>query len=313
MKPSLLRLTQAARELPRFSWQFLRKDPRHFQIAALSCLLLYGVLYLRLEVRPLYAAVALGVALLTQWAGTRLAGLPAFDPRSALISGLSLSLLLRADALVWVALAAVVAVGSKFVLRVGGKHLFNPTNFGIVVLMVATGQVWVSPGQWGSAAWFAFLLACLGSLVVYRSARSDVTLAFLGFYTALLLARATWLGQTYRIPFHQVESGALLIFAFFMISDPKTTPDSRAGRILFAGLVAVGAGFVSFVLYRQNGLLLSLAAFSLLVPVLDRLLPGARYSWGGGKGLEGQGHKGLQGLKGHGIGAVGVGARLEPN
>jgi len=70
-----------------------------------------------------------------------------------------------------------------------------------------------------------------------------------------------------------------LLFAFFMISDPKTTPDSRAGRILFALLVALGAGFVQFKLFRTNGLLWSLAAGSLLVPLLDRLLPGARYQW----------------------------------
>jgi Na+-translocating ferredoxin:NAD+ oxidoreductase RnfD subunit len=111
--------------------------------------------------------------------------------------------------------------------------------------------------------------------------------AFLGFYAALLLARAAWLGQPLAIPFHQLESGALLIFAFFMISDPKTTPDSRAGRILFAALVALGGGLVSFVLYRQNGLLLSLALLSPLVPVLDRLLPGARYAWGGRTGRQG--------------------------
>jgi Na+-translocating ferredoxin:NAD+ oxidoreductase RnfD subunit len=75
------------------------------------------------------------------------------------------------------------------------------------------------------------------------------------------------------------ESGGLLLFAFHMISDPKTTPDSRAGRIVFAALVALGAGFVQFVLYRTNGLLWSLAVCSLLVPLLDRWLPGSRYTW----------------------------------
>ena len=119
-------------------------------------------------------------------------------------------------------------------LRVGGKHLFNPTNFGIVAMMLATGQVWVSPGQWGNVAFFAFLMACLGGLVVNRAARSDVTLAFLAFYLALVFGRALWLGEPMAIPLHRLESGALLLFTFFMISDPKTTPDSRAGRILFA-------------------------------------------------------------------------------
>jgi len=117
--------------------------------------------------------------------------------------------------------------------------------------------------------------------VVNRAARSDVTYAFLTFYLAILFGRALWLGQPMAIPLHQLASGAFLIFTFFMISDPKTTPDTRAGRILFALLVALGAGCVQFVLYRPNGLILSLAFLSPLVPLLDRLLPGARYAWKG--------------------------------
>ncbi|HEY2739753.1 MAG TPA: RnfABCDGE type electron transport complex subunit D, partial [Thermoanaerobaculia bacterium] len=114
---------------------------------------------------------------------------------------------------------------------------------------------------------------------VNRAARSDVTYAFLFFYLAVLFGRALWLGQPSGIPLHQLGSGGFLIFTFFMISDPKTTPDSRAGRILFALLVALGAGFVHFILYRPNGLILALAALSPLVPLLDRLLPGERYAW----------------------------------
>lgn len=255
------------------------RDPRLYQILMLSCLLAYGVTRLDLEVRPGRAVLLLGVALLTQYACTRAWRLPAFDPRSALISGLSLCLLLRANSAWLAVLAAVVTIASKFVLRFRGKHIFNPTNFGIVALMLATGQVWVSPGQWGNAAFFGFLMACLGGLVVNRAARSDVTYAFLAFYLAVLFGRALWLGQPMTIPLHQLQNGAFLLFTFFMISDPKTTPDSRAGRILFALLVALGAGFVHFVLYRPNGLLLSLAFFSLLVPLLDLLLPGERYAW----------------------------------
>jgi Na+-translocating ferredoxin:NAD+ oxidoreductase RnfD subunit len=83
------------------------------------------------------------------------------------------------------------------------------------------------------------------------------------------------------IPLHRLESGALLLFSFFMISDPKTTPDSRAGRVLFAALVACGAWYVQFRLFRTNGLLWSLAACSMAVPLIDRLLPGVRYVWSG--------------------------------
>ena len=257
-------------------------DPRWFQISALTALLLYGMRWLAFDIAPAQAAVTLGAVLLAQFAGTRWARLPAFDPKSALISGLSLCLLLRTNSLALAALAGVVTIASKFLLRVNGKHLFNPTNFGLVAMMLATGgAVWVSPGQWGNVAFFAFLIVCAGGLVVMRAARSDVTLAFIASYLALVFGRSLWLGEPPAIPLHRLQSGALLIFTFFMISDPRTTPDSRAGRIVFAMLVAWGAWYVQFRMFRTNGLLWSLAAFSLCTPLLDWLLPGARHRWAG--------------------------------
>jgi Na+-transporting NADH:ubiquinone oxidoreductase subunit NqrB len=216
---------------------------------------------------------------MAQYVCTRIWKLPAYDPRSGLISGLSLCLLLRTNAPGLTVAAALIAIGSKFVLRFNGKHVFNPTNFGLIVLMIFTNAVWVSPGQWGNNVLLAFLLACLGGLVVNRASRSDITLAFLGFYAALLVGRSWWLGEPMSIPFHRLQNGALLLFSFFMISDPKTTPSSRAGRILFASLVALGAGFVQFVLFRTNGLLWSLALGSFAVPLIDVLLPGPHYQW----------------------------------
>jgi Na+-transporting NADH:ubiquinone oxidoreductase subunit NqrB len=268
------------------------RDPRHYQILVLASLLAYGLLRLDLEIRAGQALAMVAAALATQAVFTRLtrwsrwSSSPAaapplrFDPKSACISALSLCLLLRTDR-IWLAVAAaVLSIASKFVLRLGGKHLWNPTNFGLVLMMTATrGQVWVSPGQWGSAALFGFLVLCLGGLVVNRAARGDVTWAFLAGYGSLLLGRAWWLGQPLAIPLHQAASGAFLIFTFFMISDPKTTPDSRPGRILFALLVAAGAGWAQFALFRPTGLLLSLACLAPLVPLIDRLLPGETYRW----------------------------------
>lgn len=255
------------------------RDPRLYQIASLAGLLAFGVARLDLDVSGVQAGVTLLTVLLTQYAGTRLAGLPRFDPRSALISGLSLCLLLRTNYLALAVLTAVVAIGSKFVLRIRGKHVFNPTNVALVAMMLLTGQVWVSPGQWGSAAFFGFLMACAGGLVVNRASRSDVTYAFIGFYAAMVLGRSWWLGDPLVVPLHRLQNGALVLFTFFMISDPRTTPDSRAGRLLFAFLVAAGAWWVQFRLFRTNGLLWSLALWSLAVPVIDRLLPGGRYEW----------------------------------
>lgn len=258
-----------------------RRDPRIFQIAALAGLLAYGMAFRGFDIGPARAALILAAALASQYACTRIYRLPSFEPRSALISGLSLCLLLRTGDPRLAVAAAALAVTSKFLLRWNGKHVFNPTNFAIVALLLATDGAWVSPGQWGSAAFFAFLIAGAGLLVVTRAERADVTAAFLAAWLLLLFGRSLWLGEPLVIPAHRLESGALLLFAFFMISDPKTTPDSRPGRILFAALVALGAWFIQFRLFRQNGLLWSLALCSLFVPLIDAVLPGPRHTWKG--------------------------------
>jgi enediyne biosynthesis protein E5 len=255
------------------------RDPRHYQIVMLASLLAYGIARLDFEIAATRAGAILAVALLSQYVCTRLWRLAAFDPRSAAISGLSLCLLLRTNSATLALAATVITVASKFIIRLNGKHLFNPTNFGIVFTMLLTGQVWVSPGQWGNAAFFAFLMACVGGLVVNRARRSDVTYAFIVFYMTLVFGRSMWLGEPVSIPLHRLENGALLLFTFFMISDPRTTPNSRAGRILFAFLVATGAWYIQFRLFRTNGPLWALAAVSMTVPLIDWLLPGTRYEW----------------------------------
>ena len=255
------------------------RDPRLYQIAVLGSLLLFGVFALDFDIDPRIAPIILAGALATQWIWTRLLGLERFDPRSPLISGLSLCLLLRTPFLDLALLAVFVTISSKFLLRARGKHIFNPTNFGLALILLLDGGAWVSSGQWGSAAWLGLLLASVGILVVHRAERSDVTWGFLAAYAGLLFGRALWLGDPLAIPLHQLKSGALLIFAFFMISDPKTTPDSRAGRLLFASLVAGLALYIQFGLYRPNGLIWALLLMSPAVPVIDCLLPGRRYAW----------------------------------
>jgi Na+-transporting NADH:ubiquinone oxidoreductase subunit NqrB len=257
-------------------------DPRLYQIGTLASLLVYGMGWLDFDISPSRVAVLLTAVLATQWACDRLVGAKsAFSSsaRSALISGLSLCLLLRTNTTELAVAAATITIAGKSLIRVDGKHLFNPTNGGIVAMLLLTNGVWVSPGQWGAAAFFAFLLACAGSLVVNRAARSDVTFAFILAYAALVFGRSLYLGEPLAIPLHRLESGGLVLFAFFMISDPKTTPDSRLGRVLFAALVACGAWYVQFRLFRTNGVLWSLAACSILVPIINRLAPGSQYAW----------------------------------
>jgi Na+-translocating ferredoxin:NAD+ oxidoreductase RnfD subunit len=261
-------------------WRLLVADPRHGQIATLASLLAYGLVFLDFDLTLAQVFVTVVSALLVQAGADRWIGRERVSgAKSALISSLSLCLMLRTDALIIAVLAAAIAVGSKFLIRVGGKHVFNPTNLALVALMLSTDMAWVSAGQWGTAAVFAFFLASAGLLVVHRATRSDVTLTFMATYASLLVGRSLWLGEPLSIPLHRLENGAFLLFSFFMISDPKTTPDSRAGRVLFAAMVAFGAAYVQLRLFRTNGMLWALAAASPLVPILDRLLPATRYAW----------------------------------
>jgi Na+-transporting NADH:ubiquinone oxidoreductase subunit NqrB len=266
-------------------WAWFWSDPRHGQIATLATLLTYGTSRLGFDIALPQVAVTIASALAAQagfeWA---IAGRPSVSGlKSALVSSLSLCLLLRTDVLALAAVGSVMAVGSKFTVRVGNKHLFNPTNIALVVLVAVSDRVWISPGQWGSETALAFLFASAGLMVVHRAARADVTLAFMACYAALLVGRSVWLNEPLTIPLHRLEGGAFLLFSFFMISDPKTTPDSRWGRILFASLVAAGAANVQFRLFRTNGFLWALACASPLVPLLDWRFPDARYDWSGSR------------------------------
>jgi Na+-transporting NADH:ubiquinone oxidoreductase subunit NqrB len=258
--------------------RFLPNDPRYYQIAVLTSLLIYGFGWLGFDIDARHVVILLGAVLITQFLCNKSMA-ARFDPRSALISGLSLCLLLRTNEPFLIIITAAITIASKFLLRWNGKHLFNPTNFGIVVMLAIDAGVWVSPAQWGSQLQFAFLMACLGGMVIHRAMRSDVSLTFVFFYGGILFLRAVWLGDSWSIPLKQLQSGALLLFTFFMISDPKTTPDSRSGRMLFAFLVAAGAAYVQFALYRTNGLLWSLAVCSMLTPLIDRVSPGEKYQW----------------------------------
>jgi len=230
--------------------------------------------------KPVYCALAVGSALATQLVCSRLAGLPHIDLRSPLITGLSLSLLLRADEPWLPVLAGIIAIASKFILRIDGKHIFNPAGFAIVALLLTSNGVWISPGQWGANIWFAALVAFLAIVVLQAAQRADVALFFLLSHAALLLGRALWLGDPLAIPLHQMQSGSLLIFAFFMISDPRTTPDSRLGRLLLALAVAALAHYLAFFMQLRPALYVALIVLSPLVPLIDRMLPAEAFRWG---------------------------------
>lgn len=259
-------------------WAFLLHDPRHYQITILSGLIVVGISAFGFNLPVWHAGACIGGALATQFIADKALGRK-FDVRSPMISALSLTLLLRTGS-IWLSLAAgVLAIGSKYLIRYRGKHIFNPANFGLVVLALLFTGAWVSPGQWGAVSWLAILLIGLGGIVTGKAKRWDVSLAFLGFYALFVTSRALWLGDPLSIPFHQLQSGALLIFTFFMISDPKTTPNARRGRVTYASLVA----FVGFILqsqfYQSAGPIYALILCAPLVPIFDHLFKARLYQW----------------------------------
>ena len=247
----------------------LTADPRALQIAALGTLLTAGIAMGYLQLGAAIAATIIVSALLAEWCGTR----NRFEPRSALISALSLCLLLRTNDPIVAATAATLAIASKSVFRFDGRHVFNPTAFAIVVMTSVCDGAWISPGQWGHTMLLGIAIAGAGCLVVVRAARIDTTLAFLAGFAGLAVMRGVYLGDPFAVTLHQLSNGALLIFAFFMISDPRSTPLGRGPRIAFALLVACVAAWIEFALFRPNGAIVALVICAPCVPIANRLWP----------------------------------------
>lgn len=254
-------------------------DARWFQIAFLSLMLVFGVLMRDFPIGPAAITIGLGVAWLTQGAAIYFKNLPASSLLSATISGISLCLLCRTNALWILALASFVAVGSKFVLTFRGKHFFNPTNFGIVLLWLLSSSVWVSPAQWGEEVTFFFWISIMGVTVVHSAWRYDISLAFIATFALLLTARVCYLGQAWPVLWHQFNSGALILFTFFMISDPRSTPNHRWGRIVFAVAVAFLTYYIRFHLFRPEAPLLALFFLSPITVALDLFWKDIRFEW----------------------------------
>jgi Na+-transporting NADH:ubiquinone oxidoreductase subunit NqrB len=130
--------------------------------------------------------------------------------KSACITALGLSLLLRANAPTTMLLAGVLAISSKFILRVGGKHFFNPANFGIIMALIFTPDAWVSPGQWGADWWYLLFFLGTGAMVLKKVGRWDTSASFLVTYTILAAIRNFCLGWSWDVLHHHLMSGSFV-------------------------------------------------------------------------------------------------------
>ncbi|HEY9861736.1 MAG TPA: RnfABCDGE type electron transport complex subunit D [Candidatus Obscuribacterales bacterium] len=285
----------------------LLQDARDYQILFLSLFLILGLGTRDWTIRPEFIAVTIATCLTTQWllsflqewwqgrgsqrslslqptlAEIAAPPIPAKKQgrslRSALITSLGLCLLLRADHATTMALASSLAILSKFVLQVHGKHFFNPANFGIIGVLTLTQDAWVSPGQWGDEWWYGLLFLGAGGLVLQRVGRWDTSVAFLGTYAGLEAYRNLWLGWTWDVYWHRLMSGSLLLFALFMITDPRSIPNARIGRLVWSVTIAA----VTFVLRNQffipTAVFWALFALAPTTLLIDLFWSAPRFDW----------------------------------
>ena len=257
---------------------FLRRDPRHGQILALLGLITLGHWQFGFEMPLWRPAAAMGTALIVQWGIARVLGF-GFDWRSPLITACSLTLLLRTDGPELVVLAATAAIASKALVRIDGRHFVNPAAAGIALTVLAFDGAWVSPGQWGAAGWAVVFAVGVGLAVTQSARRLEVPLLFLAAWAALVFGRALWLGDPLSIPVHQMSSGALVVFAFFMISDPMTAPWHPWARAAWLGLAASVGFALQTAWIVTAGPIFGLLAVCWLVPVLNRVFPAPEHHW----------------------------------
>jgi enediyne biosynthesis protein E5 len=260
-------------------WRRVSADARHFQIIALSMLVLLSNFWSDFGSGWASLLCAVGGAVSMQYLFDTATGRTP-DFRSPLITALSLAILLRGPDPLWHFAAAAFAISTKFVFKVNGKHLFNPANVAIVVFLLGAEQFWISPGQWGATAWFMGVFITLGALTLTTAARWDTALWFILTFAGCLVGRAFHLGDPLTIPAHQLQSGALIVFTGFMITDPRSTPNHAVGRFIFAVAVAVLGWWLQWRWQLRPGLLYALVACCPLTPVLDYLFRANRFLWG---------------------------------
>ncbi len=265
------------------------KDIRDYQILFLSLFLVLGIGTRDWTLRPELIGVAIATCLFTQWllslVKTKI--IKWQDPeiviplnlRSALITSLGLSLLLRSDHWTTMAFAAASAIASKFLLQVNHKHFFNPANFGIITALVLTPDAWVSPGQWGEQWWYGLLFVGTGGMILQKIGRWDTTAAFLSTYSLLEAIRNLYLGWTWDVYGHRLMSGSLLLFALFMVTDPRSIPNSQVGRVVWSACIAILTFILRNYFFVSTAVFWALFALAPLSILFDVLWSAPRFTW----------------------------------
>jgi Na+-translocating ferredoxin:NAD+ oxidoreductase RnfD subunit len=161
--------------------------------------------------------------------------------QSAYISGVSLTLLTKplAGALWPFVLGSVLAIGSKYALTWRGRHLWNPTNFAIAVLILAApNSLTILSHEFGNDWRVNAVIWSLGLVIVWRARLLHVTGTYAVAFLAFAGLRSLLTGAAFLVEAMPISGPMYQLFVFFMITDPPTTVSTRRGRIAVAVAIA---------------------------------------------------------------------------
>ena len=187
-------------------------------------------------------------------------------PQSAFISGLFIGGLL-VQGLRWYIypIAGIIAILSKHLIKIKGKHIFNPANIGVLAVSVFFG---VSHNWWISSPLVLVLL--FGIFIIWRLRRFDLTLSFLFSYYLVNSVIELSKGVQYSDIYLTIFNGSICFFSMFMLIEPKTNPSGKKQRIAYGILVALFL-IVLHIKIPKHDLPLALAIGNIFVPILNRI------------------------------------------
>ena len=239
-----------ARSADASSWKrWLSLDNRYIAPIFITCILVMA--HFSFGVLESYQKTAL--AILASIAADLVLGRLFFgkwpNAASAYITGISVGILVRSPAFWPYALCSVISITSKYVLRVKGRHIWNPSNFGIsAMLFLAPETVATLSIQWGNYLLPMVVIWVLGSVIIWRLRRFHITGIYVISFIALAFLRSYITGRPWQSEISPLTGPMYQLFIFFMITDPKTTVRSKKGQCIVVFLVA----FAEFLLRLQQ-------------------------------------------------------------
>ena len=259
---------------------YLLIDARHFQIFYLSLFLIYGIHFLNWDVDSSRYIAIMGSCVATQIGFSIYRRKHLSSVKSALITALGLCLLLKTNTLWIAALSGFIAIASKFLLRFKGKHLFNPANLGIIICISLTEDAWVSIGQWGTNTVQVYFFLAAALLVLLKVGRIDTSLGFLITFAGLEFLRSVVYLEWEPDHFvHYLSNGPLLLFTFFMITDPVTTPNHPRARVIWSVVIGIVAFSLTRWLQLYSAPIWALIIIAPFTPIFDKLWTSPRFTW----------------------------------